>query len=104
MSALHDSPDDGETVDAPPTNPVPDDVAEAVRTLIRWAGDDPERGGLIDTPRGVARAWKEVCAGYADDPEHPPARVFADVGGFDEIGLLKAIHFHSNSDGVRDGT
>src|SRR3546814_15759323 len=87
MSSLHDSPDDGETVDAPPTIPVPDDVAEAVRTLIRWAGDDPEREGLLDTPRRVARAWKEYCAGYADDPAHHLARVFEEVGGYDEIVL-----------------
>src|SRR3546814_4792795 len=96
MSSLHDSPDDGETVDAPPTIPVPDDVAEAVRTLIRWAGDDPEREGLLDTPRRVARAWKEYCAGYADDPAHHLARVFEEVGGYDEIVLLKDIPFQSH--------
>ena len=47
---------------------VPGDVAEAVRTLIRWAGDDPDREGLLDTPRRVARAWKEYAKGYAEDP------------------------------------
>jgi len=75
---------------------VPDDVADAVRTLIRWAGDDPAREGLIDTPRRVARAWKEYCAGYADDPAHHLSRVFEEVGGYDEIVLLKDIPFQSH--------
>ena len=54
----HD-PDDGDLVEAAPPVEVPDEVADAVRTLIRWAGDDPTREGLLDTPRRVARAWKE---------------------------------------------
>src|SRR3546814_9040971 len=91
MSSLHDSPDDGETVDAPPTIPVPDDVAEAVRTLIRWAGDDPEREGLLDTPRRVARAWKEYCAGYADDPAHHLARVFEEVRSEEHKSELQSL-------------
>ena len=45
---------------------------EAVRTLIRWAGDDPDREGLLDTPRRVARAWREYARGYAEDPARPP--------------------------------
>ena len=53
---------------APAKVDVPDDVAEAVRTLIRWAGDDPEREGLLDTPRRVARAWREYASGYDEDP------------------------------------
>ena len=48
----------------PPKIAVPDEVAEAVRTLIRWAGDDPDREGLLDTPARVARAWKEYARGY----------------------------------------
>ena len=75
---------------------IPEDVAEAVRTLIRWAGDDPAREGLIDTPRRVARAWKEYCAGYTDDPAHHLSRVFEEVGGYDEIVLLKDIPFQSH--------
>ena len=47
---------------------MPDEVAEAVRTLIRWAGDDPDREGLLDTPTRVARAWAEYSAGYSQDP------------------------------------
>jgi GTP cyclohydrolase I len=45
---------------------VPDEVAEAVRTLIRWAGDDPDREGLLDTPKRVARAWREYASGYQE--------------------------------------
>jgi len=75
---------------------VPEDVAEAVRTLIRWAGDDPSREGLIDTPKRVARAWKEYCQGYDDDPAHHLSRIFEEVGGYDEIVLLKDIPFQSH--------
>ena len=53
---------------ARPKVEVPKDVAEAVRTLIRWAGDDPDREGLLDTPARVARAWREYARGYAEDP------------------------------------
>ena len=76
--------------------PVPDEVQEAVRTLLRWAGDDPEREGLIDTPKRVARAWKEYCEGYAENPAMHLARTFEEVGGYDELVLLKDIPFHSH--------
>ena len=76
--------------------PVPDDVQDAIRTLIRWAGDDPEREGLVDTPARVARAWKEYCSGYSDDPKHHLSRVFEEVGGYDELVLLKDIPFQSH--------
>jgi GTP cyclohydrolase I len=75
---------------------VPDDVAEAVRTLIRWAGDDPAREGLLDTPARVARAWKEYARGYDEDPARHLARTFDEVGGYDEIVLLKHIPFQSH--------
>jgi len=92
----HDDAMDGDTVTAPPKIPVPDDVADAIRTLLRWAGDDPSREGLIDTPARVARAWKEYCQGYGEDPAHHLARVFEEVGGYDEIVLLKDIPFQSH--------
>ena len=75
---------------------VPPHVADAIRTLIAWAGDDPDREGLVDTPRRVARAWKEYCAGYLDDPGVHLSRVFEEVGGYDEIVLLKDIPFQSH--------
>ena len=76
--------------------PVPDDVQDAIRTLIRWSGDDPEREGLIDTPARVARAWKEYCQGYHSDPAHHLARQFEEVGGYNELVLLRDIPFQSH--------
>jgi len=76
--------------------PVPDDVQDAIRTLIRWAGDDPSREGLLDTPQRVARAWKEYCVGYEEDPAIHLGRQFEEVGGYDEIVLLKDIPFQSH--------
>lgn len=76
--------------------PVPEDVQDAIRTLIRWAGDDPSREGLLDTPARVARAWKEYCLGYDEDPSIHLSRVFEEVGGYDEIVLLKDIPFQSH--------
>ena len=78
------------------TDAVPDDVAGAIRTLIRWAGDDPEREGLVETPSRVARAWREYCSGYAEDPGDHLDRTFDEVGGYDEIVLLKEIPFQSH--------
>jgi len=95
MSDGHD-PTNGDLVESPPSMEVPADVAEAVRTLIRWAGDDPDREGLLDTPRRVARAWKEYAKGYEEDPAHHLSRTFEEVGGYDEIVLLKDIPFQSH--------
>jgi GTP cyclohydrolase I len=75
---------------------VPEDVQQAVCTLIGWAGDDPDREGLVDTPKRVARAWKEYCQGYDSDPGHHLERTFEEVGGYDEIVLLKDIPFQSH--------
>ncbi len=87
---------DGDLVEAPAKTAVPEEVSEAVRTLIRWAGDDPDREGLLDTPARVARAWKEYARGYAEDPAHHLSRTFEEVGGYDEIVLLKDIPFQSH--------
>ena len=76
--------------------PVPDEVQAAIRTLIRWSGDDPNREGLIDTPARVARAWKEYCQGYHSDPAHHLARQFEEVGGYNELVLLRDIPFQSH--------
>jgi len=96
MTQHFDEPEDGDLVAPPAKVPVPDEVAEAIRTLIRWAGDDPAREGLLETPQRVARAWKEYCHGYGEDPAHHLSRVFEEVGGYDEIVLLKDIPFQSH--------
>lgn len=75
---------------------VPADVEEAVRTLLRWAGDDPLREGLLDTPKRVGRAWREYCAGYDEDPAVHLQRTFQEVAGYDEVVLLRDIPFHSH--------
>lgn len=75
---------------------IPADVLDAVRTLICWAGDDPDREGLIDTPGRVARAYRDYYSGYEEDPRHHLSRTFQEVGGYDEIVLLRDIPFHSH--------
>lgn len=75
---------------------VPEEVQEALRTLLRWAGEDPSREGLIDTPARVARAWREYCQGNEEDPALHLSRTFEEVGGYDEVVLLKDIPFQSH--------
>jgi GTP cyclohydrolase IA len=75
---------------------VPDDVQDAIRTLLRWSGDDPEREGLLDTPARVGRAWREYCQGYNEEPGLHLLRTFEEVGGYDEVVLLKDIPFQSH--------
>jgi GTP cyclohydrolase I len=75
---------------------VPADVQEAIRTLLRWAGENPDREGLLDTPARVGRAWREYCAGYAQDPGLHLQRTFSEVAGYDEVVLLKNIPFQSH--------
>ena len=66
---------------------------EAVRTLLRWAGDDPTREGLRDTPARVASAYREWFAGYGSDPADYLRRTFEEVGGYDEMIVLRDIAF-----------
>ena len=99
MSALEHSHDHGHDHgdDAPMAKlPVPQEVQDAIRTLIRWSGDDPDREGLLDTPARVGRAWKEYCQGYGSDPARHLARTFEEVGGYNELVLLKDIPFQSH--------
>lgn len=71
------------------------DAEEAVRTLLRWAGDDPEREGLRDTPARVVRAYEEWFGGYAVDPEEFLRRTFEETDGYDEMVVLRDIGIES---------
>jgi GTP cyclohydrolase I len=73
------------------TPPTQADAEAAVRTLIEWAGDDPDREGLLDTPARVARSYRELFAGYDTDPKAYLERTFDEVGGYDELVILKDI-------------
>jgi GTP cyclohydrolase I len=73
------------------SRPTAEDAEAAVRVLIEWAGDDPNREGLIDTPARVARSYRELFAGYETDPHDYLKRTFEEVGGYDELVLLKDI-------------
>ena len=72
------------------------DAEAAVRTLLQWAGEDPEREGLLDTPARVARAYKDWFSGYALDPADYLRRTFKEVEGYDELIVLRAIEFESH--------
>ncbi len=75
---------------------VPDDMQDALRILLRWVGEDPDREGLLDTPARVARAWREYCSGYAEDPGLHLLRTFEEVGGYQDVVVLKDIPFQSH--------
>ena len=75
--------------------PSREEAEAAVRTLLRWAGDDPAREGLLDTPARVARSYEELFAGYTVDPVALLERTFSEVEGYDEIVLLRDIRLES---------
>ncbi|HFB97516.1 MAG TPA: GTP cyclohydrolase I FolE [Bryobacterales bacterium] len=76
--------------------PSEEEAKAAVRTLIAWAGDDPDREGLKDTPKRVIKAFREFFAGYDEDPRAALSRTFEDVGGYDDIVMLRDIEFASH--------
>jgi len=76
--------------------PSVDEAMDAVRTLLAWAGDDPRREGLIDTPKRVAKAYREFFAGYDMDPAEVLERTFEDVQGYDDIVMLRDIDVESH--------
>lgn len=80
---------------AVPLRPTRAEAEEAVRCLLRWAGDDPAREGLVDTPARVARAYEEFFRGYHEDPAKILSKTFEDVAGYDEVVLVKGLTFES---------
>ncbi|MDJ0607823.1 MAG: GTP cyclohydrolase I FolE [Kiloniellales bacterium] len=76
--------------------PTQEEAEAAVRTLIRWAGDDPDREGLVDTPNRVVRSYLEFFGGYEDDPREMLTRTFEETDGYDEMVLLRDIGFESH--------
>jgi GTP cyclohydrolase I len=76
--------------------PTQQEAEEAVRVLLRWAGDDPAREGLLDTPKRVVASYKELFAGYDQAPEDVLGRTFEEMSGFDDIVLLREIPFFSH--------
>jgi GTP cyclohydrolase IA len=84
------------TTAATSDRPTREEAEQAIRTLLRWAGDDPNREGLIDTPARVARAYEEFYAGYAVDPVALLERTFEETDGYDEIVLLRDIRLESH--------
>ena len=71
------------------------EAEDAVRTLLRWAGDDPTREGLLDTPKRVTKAYGEWFRGYAEDPNEMLQRTFGEVEGYDEMVVLRDIRYES---------
>jgi GTP cyclohydrolase IA len=85
--------------------PAPPDVAgrpseteaeAAIRTLLRYVGDDPERDGLVDTPARVVRAWRDYTRGYGEDPDAILMKTFEEIEGYDEMIVLRGIRFESH--------
>jgi len=79
-----------------PTRPTKAEAEAAVRTLIRWAGEDPDREGLLDTPDRVVRSYREFFAGYEEDPVELLQRTFEETDGYDEMVVLRDIRFESH--------
>lgn len=80
----------------PVDRPTREEAEAAVRTLIRWAGDDPTREGLLETPKRVAKAYEELFSGYSKDAAEALSKMFEDVEGYDDLVLVKDIPFHSH--------
>ncbi len=81
---------------SPARRPTQEEAEAAVRTLLAWAGDDPSREGLLDTPRRVTKAFSEYFSGYGEDPAEALSRTFEDAGGYDDIVMLRDIEFNSH--------
>jgi len=80
----------------PVQKPTREEAEAAVRTLIAWAGDDPDREGLADTPRRVVKAYQDFYAGYGENPNEELARVFTEVDGYADMVVVRDITFYSH--------
>jgi GTP cyclohydrolase IA len=76
--------------------PSREEAEAAVRTLLAWAGDDPDREGLLDTPKRVVKAYEQLFGGYFESPNDHLERTFEDVGGYQDIVMVRGIPFHSH--------
>ncbi|WP_421851236.1 GTP cyclohydrolase I FolE [Oricola sp.] len=76
--------------------PTREEAEAAVRTLLLWAGDDPNREGLVDTPKRVVNAYRELYAGYGQNAAEELGRTFEEVAGYNDVVLIKDIHFYSH--------
>ena len=101
MPELEDDEPVSTTGQIPPRSPRPDgrpskaEAEAAVRTLLQWAGDDPDREGLLGTPDRVVRSYRELFAGYETEPRDYLERTFEEVGGYDQMVVLRDIRFVS---------
>ena len=78
------------------SRPTREEAEQAIRTILLWVGEDPNREGLLGTPGRVARAWEDWCSGYKDDPVEFLRRTFEEVDGYDEMIVLRDIPFESH--------
>ena len=78
------------------SRPTRDEAEKAIETLLRWAGDDPSREGLAETPARVAKAFEEWFSGYSQDPEEYLTRTFEEIEGYDDMVILRDIRFESH--------
>lgn len=92
----YDRVDLPQSLDTDTSRPTRADAEAAVETLLRWAGDDPSREGLVDTPARVVRSYEEFFSGYEEDPVDMLARTFEEVEGYDDMVMLRSIDLQSH--------
>ena len=75
--------------------PSREEAMKAVKTILAWAGDNPDREGLLETPKRVVKAYEEFCSGYEKDPDEVLSKTFEEVAGYDEMVIIKDIQLES---------
>lgn len=95
-SLMRSAQNESDAAAAAVKRPSREEAEAAVRTLIAWTGDDPEREGLLDTPKRVVRAYEELYSGYRADAETILDRTFGEIGNFDDMVLVRDIEFYSH--------